>query len=79
MKAEKLFKTKKGTKLKVTNKLTKEVEIVTYLHHHTLSQIKVKDPNGKEKILEILNFIIETLPLIDRIIDWIKGLFKRRK
>lgn len=42
------------------------------------NQVVIETPDGKEQVVDLLKFIVTIIPLVNIIIDWVKGLFKRK-
>lgn len=69
----------KGTKIKLINKETEKRSIVTFKLNAKDNIILVEDEDGKEILIDTLLYIIEILPLIERIILWFRRLFRGKR
>ncbi|MGB0925495.1 MAG: hypothetical protein ACPGTS_02195, partial [Minisyncoccia bacterium] len=41
--------------------------------------LTIEDPNGAEKVIIVLDFIVTVIPLLDIIIGWFKRTFRFKK
>lgn len=65
---QKLLIQHKGTGLK------RKVEVIRV---YDSNKVLIKNERGRDELIELLEYIILILPLLDRIIIWFKKWFKR--
>lgn len=74
-----IYSIKKEARIRIINKKSKKVEIVTFVRVNNPYSIVVMNEKGETPVIELLYYVIEALDLIDRIILFFKKWFKRRK
>ena len=70
---------KKGAFIEAFNKETGETyqgTIKTY--NKSAKQVEIITPGGVTKTIDILQFIVVILPLLDQIVDWVVSKFKKK-
>lgn len=76
-----MSKLKKGQIIQIENLKTEEVKKVTVVRRLTADKVIVETSDGKQETIDLLNFVVTVIPLLDIIISWISEkisrLFKR--
>ena len=66
-------------KILIQHKRTGIKRKVSVVKVYDSNSILVKNERERLEVLELLEYIILILPLLDRIIGWFKNLFRKRK
>lgn len=66
-------------KILIQHKTTGAKRKVSVVKVYESNKILVKNERGRDELIELLEYIVLILPLVDRIIGWFKNLFRKRK
>jgi len=66
-------------KILIQHKATGIKRKVSVIKVYESNKILVKNERGRDELIELLEYIILILPLLDRIINWFKNVFRRRQ
>jgi hypothetical protein len=70
---------KQGATIEAHDKLSgKTIKGTIKTYDEKSGVMEVLTPSGQTKTIDILNFIVVVLPLLDQIIDWIISKFKKK-
>lgn len=71
---------KRGTQVELEDKITGEIITGKVLVvDEDQKKVTIVTPDGQQKVINLLQFIVTILPFIDQIIQWFKGLFKKNR
>lgn len=74
-------KLKRGQTLQLEDLKTGEIKQVVLVQRVTKSNVIVETSDGKEEVVDLLNFVVTVIPLLDIIFNWIgekiSNLFNR--
>ena len=70
---------KKGQEIVLLHRKTGKRRTVTFLQQYGDKLILVNNEVGKGEVIQLLEYILIVLPLIERIIIWFRRMFKRKR
>ena len=78
-----MSKLKNGQTIELENVLTGEVTRGIVKERISKNKVLIETPDGQQKVVDLLQFIVTIIPLLDTIITWIgqkiSRLFKKKR